>query len=192
MKRIIGKILITLGIIIIASVTYINYKVEKENKDMITQYKNAIAQSPPNENTDQQQQYKIGDTIGILSIPKINLEVALKEGVTKEVLDTSVGHFENTPMAGENGNFAIAGHRAYTRNKFFSELDKVEIGDEINILANNTNYKYIVNEVEVVTPDKVEVIQSTQMDTKEITLVTCTPKYIGSHRLIVKGTYKNP
>ena len=92
-------------------------------------------------------------------------------------------------MPGEYGNFAVAGHRAYTKNKFFSNLDKVEIGDEINILQNETNHKYIVDKIEVVTPDKVDVVESKDMNKKEITLVTCTPKYVGSHRLIVKGTY---
>ena len=50
------------------------------------------------------------------------------------------------------------------------------------------NYiKYLVNSIEIVTPDKVEVVDSTDNSKKEITLVTCTPKYVGSHRLIVKG-----
>ncbi len=184
MKKIIGKSLIILGVCIISLVLYINYNTSKENKEMIEQYKSAIS----NENLNQDE-YKIGDVIGILKIPKINIEVALKRGVSDEILDTAIGHFENTSMPGEYGNFAVAGHRAYTKNKFFSNLDKVEIGDEINILQNETNHKYIVNSIEVVTPDRVDVVESKDMDKKEITLVTCTPKYVGSHRLIVKGTY---
>ena len=92
-------------------------------------------------------------------------------------------------MPGEYGNFSVAGHSAYTKNKFFSDLDKVEIGDEINILQDDTTHKYIVDNIEVVTPDRVDVVESKDMNKKEITLVTCTPKYVGSHRLIVKGTY---
>ena len=115
--------------------------------------------------------------------------MAIKKGVTNEVLKDAVGYFENTPMPYENGNFSIAGHSAYTSNKFFSKLDKVEIGDEIIVLCENKTYKYIANSIEVVTPDKVEVLDSTDKNKKEITLVTCTPKYIGSHRLVVKGTY---
>lgn len=62
---------------------------------------------------------------------------------------------------------AVAGHRAYTKNKFFSNLDKVEIGDEINILQNETNHKYIVDKIEVVTPDKVDVVESKDMNKKK-------------------------
>lgn len=184
MRKIIGKLLIALGVCIVSFVVYINYTTSKANKEMIEQYKNAI-----NDNNVKKDEYQIGDVIGVLNIPKIDIEVALKRGVSDEILDNAIGHFENTPMPGEYGNFAVAGHRAYTKNKFFSNLDKVEIGDEINILQNETNHKYIVDKIEVVTPDKVDVVESKDMNKKEITLVTCTPKYVGSHRLIVKGTY---
>lgn len=184
MKCIIGKLLILVGILIIGTVVYINYKTTNINKQFVNEYK---------ENTKNfegtKDDYEIGDVIGVLNIPKIDLEVAIKRGITDEILKDSVGHFENTAMPGEYGNFSIAGHRAYTNNKFFSNLDELEIGDELNILSNNENYKYIVNSIEVISPDKVEVIDSTDKSKKEITLVTCTPKYIGSHRLIVKGEY---
>lgn len=184
MKRIIGKILIALGMLIIFSILYMNYKTYKSNKEMIEQYKSAI-----DNNNIQKDEYKIGDVIGVLNIPKIGIEVAIKRGVSDEILDTAIGHFDNTSMPGEYGNFAVAGHRAYTKNKFFSNLDKIEIGDEINILQNRINHKYIVDSIEIVEPDRVDVVESKDMNKKEITLVTCTPKYVGSHRLIVKGTY---
>lgn len=184
MKKIIGKLLIVLGVLVISFVVYINYTTSKANKEMIEQYKSAISN-----NDIKKDEYQVGDVIGILNIPKIDIEVALKRGVSDEILDSAVGHFENTPMPGEYGNFSVAGHRAYTKNKFFSNLDKVEIGDEINILQDDTTHKYIVDNIEVVTPDRVDVVESKDMNKKEITLVTCTPKYVGSHRLIVKGTY---
>lgn len=184
MKRIIGKLLIIVGILTIGSVLYINHKTSQINQAFVTEYK---------ENTKnlegRKDEYQIGEVVGVLNIPKIDLEVAIKRGVTNEILKDAVGHFENTPMPYENGNFSIAGHSAYTSNKFFSKLDKVEIGDEIIVLCENQTYKYIANSIEVVTPDKVEVVDSTDKNKKEITLVTCTPKYIGSHRLVVKGTY---
>ncbi|MGL5715792.1 MAG: class D sortase [Paraclostridium sp.] len=183
MKRIIGKLLILVGILTIGSVVYINYRTVKINQAFVNEYK---------ENTKnlegRKDEYKTGDVIGVLNIPKINLEVAIKRGITDEILKDSVGHFENTPMPYENGNFSVAGHRTYTSNKFFSNLDEVEMGDELIVLFENETYKYIVDSIEVVTPDKVEVIDSMDKDKREIILVTCTPKYVGSHRLIVKGT----
>ena len=182
MKRIIGKLLILVGALIIGSVIYINHRTININQAFINEYKESI------KNIDaRKDEYQTGDIIGVLSIPKIDLEVAIKRGITNEILKDSVGHFENTAMPGEYGNFSVAGHRAYTSNKFFSNLDEVEIGDEINVLFENETIKYIVNSIEVVTPDKVEVVDSTDNSKKEITLVTCTPKYVGSHRLIVKG-----
>ena len=182
MKRIIGKLLILSGILIIGIVTYINYRTTKINQAFVNEYKERTKNI---ESIDSE--YDTGDTIGILNIPKIDLEVAIKSGITNEVLKDSVGHFENTAMPGEYGNFSVAGHRAYISNKFFSNLDKVEIGDELIVLFENKTIKYIVNSIDIVTPDKVEVVSSNDNSEKEITLVTCTPKYIGSHRLIVKG-----
>lgn len=186
MRRIIGKLLILVGILTIGTVVYTNYKTNQINKEFVREYKNNT------KNIDtKKDDYEIGDVIGVLNIPKINLEVAIKRGITNEILKDSVGHFENTAMPGEYGNFSVAGHRAYTSNKFFSNLDEVEIGDDLNVLFENETFTYKVNSIEVVTPDKVEVVDSTDNDKKEITLVTCTPKYVGSHRLIVKGICKN-
>lgn len=184
MKRILGKILILLGIYIIGLVLYLNYNTSKINKQMVEEYRNVVKHEKIKND-----EYSIGDVIGVLTIPKINLEVAIKRGVDNKVLKDAVGHFENTSMPGDYGNFAVAGHRAYTSNKFFSNLDEVQVGDEINVLSEGENFKYKVNNIEVVTPDKVEVVNSNNKNKKEITLVTCTPKYTGSHRLIVKGEY---
>ena len=184
MKRIIGKLLIILGVLTIGTVAYINYKTIKINKQFVDEYRQSIQNG-----TSKKDEYEIGDVIGVINIPKIDIEVAIKRGITNDVLNDAIGHFENTPMPGEYGNFSLAGHRAYVSNKFFSNLDKVEIGDEINILKDDTTHKYIVDNIEVVTPDRVDVVESKDMNKKEITLVTCTPKYVGSHRLIVKGTY---
>ena len=184
MKRFIGKLLIIIGVLTIGVVVYINYKTAKINEQFVNEYKN-VSQNV----TSKKDNYEIGDVIGILNIPKIDLEVAIKRGVTNEVLNDAVGHFENTPMPYENGNFSLAGHSAYVSNKFFSKLDKLDLGDEIDVLLNNKVFKYKVNSIDVVTPDKIDVVESSDKSKKEITLVTCTPKYVGSHRLIVKGEF---
>lgn len=186
MKRVFGKLLIAFGSCIICGVLYLNYTTSKINNQMIEEYKETI-----NNNEIKKDEYNLGDVIGVLNIPKIDLEVAIKRGIDNEILKDAVGHFENTSMPGECGNFAVAGHRAYTSNKFFSNLDELQVGDEINVLSGNEEFKYKVNNIEVITPDKVEVVDASNKNKKEITLVTCTPKYIGSHRLIVKGECVN-
>lgn len=184
MKRIIGKLLIVVGLLIISSVVYINYKTNKNNDDMVKEYETLMLNE--NETKDETTQNIPEGIIGILEIPKLNLKVVVEEGTDNETLKYAVGHFENTAMPGEKGNFAVAGHRAYTYNKFFSNLDEVKIGDYINMHTSKGSYRYKITNSNVVTPDKVDVLDFIDGE-KIITLVTCTPKYIGSHRLILKG-----
>ncbi len=180
MKRLIGKIFMTIGLVIILSVLYINYNVSNENKELVKVYKELNSS-----NTKEVNKESIKGIVGILTIPSIDLEVVVKEGVSSSILDTSVGMFKDCAMPGEIGNFAIAGHRNYTSNKFFSNLDKVSIGDELLMQSSDKQYKYLVDSIDVVEPSQIEVLDSSNK--KEITLITCTPKYVGSHRLVVKG-----
>jgi sortase A len=126
-----------------------------------------------------------GNILGIMAIPKINLKVAVVNGVDKKSLKYAVGHFKETAGIGEAGNCAIAGHRSYTFGQFFNRLDELKIGDEIDIKTKTGDYRYIVYEKKVVEPDDISVLNNTKDAT--ITLVTCHPLRIATHRLIVKG-----
>lgn len=134
--------------------------------------------------TDQTQKQS-SKTIGILSIPKIDLSVGIGEGVDSETLKYSVGHFPETAMPGKNGNLCIIGHRSYAYGEFFNRLDEVEKNDYIIIESYGNTFKYKVTETKVVTPDEVSVLNQTE--DSDITLITCTPIRVGSHRLIIKG-----
>lgn len=129
------------------------------------------------------------NVIGIMEIPKIDLKVAIAEGTDKQTLKKAVGHFEGTAMPGEIGNFAVAGHRSYTYNEFFNRLDEMEIGDEIRVKTTKGEFVYEVTDIFVVEPHEVWVLDPTPEAT--ITLVTCTPIRVATHRLIVKGKLKN-
>lgn len=124
----------------------------------------------------------------LLRIPKIDLEEAVKEGSTKSVLSSALGHIENTAFPGENGNCCIAGHRNYVFGKYFNRLEEVTFGDIIEIETMDNTYMYEVDSIEVVEPEDVSVLEYT--DGKNLTLITCTPFMIGSHRLIVHATMK--
>lgn len=124
----------------------------------------------------------------LLRIPKINLEEAVKEGSTKSVLSSALGHVENTAFPGKNGNCCIAGHRNYVFGKYFNRLEEVTSGDIIEIETMNNIYTYEVDSIEVVEPEDVSVLDYS--DGKNLTLITCTPFMIGSHRLIVHATMK--
>lgn len=119
----------------------------------------------------------------LLKISKIKLEEAVKEGSTKSVLSSALGHVESTALPGEEGNCCIAGHRNYVFGKYFNRLDEVTVGDVIELETKGDLYKYEVTSIEVVEPEEVSVLA--YAEGKNLTLITCTPFMIGTHRLIV-------
>lgn len=127
--------------------------------------------------------------LGVLTIPKIDLTVAIGNGTDNSTLKYAVGHFNDTALPGEMGNSCIAGHRNYTWGKFFNRLDEIEVGDEILVERDETTYSYIVSDTFVVDPEDTWVLDQTE--DAEITLITCTPMYSADHRLIIKGTLNN-
>ena len=124
-------------------------------------------------------------TIGIMIIPKIDTKVAISEGADLNTLKYAVGHFAGTAMPGEKGNFCVAGHRSYTYNEAFNRLDEIKKGDELIVKTAKGQFKYKVYKIDVVEPTNLSVLDPT--DDATITLVTCTPIRVATHRLIVKG-----
>lgn len=131
---------------------------------------------------------EIKNAIGIMKIPKIDLKVAISEGVDVNTLKYAVGHFTGTPYPGEKGNSAIAGHRSYTYNEYFNRLDEVIEGDQIIIKTKKGEFTYKVYEKFVVLPEEVSVLNNTK--DAELTLITCTPIRVATHRLIIKAKIK--
>lgn len=124
--------------------------------------------------------------LGILKIPRIKIEAVMVEGVTANDLRFAVGHFPGTGLPGQEGNLAIAGHRNFITGDFFGHLDKVEPGDELIVEYYGRTYTYEVTEVFVVEPRDTWVLKPGSGS--QITLVTCTPPRLSTHRLIVRGT----
>lgn len=191
MKKIIGIIMILAGISLIVFAGFTKYKVYRNQKEMINDFQHTIKDvdkekaHQDNSATKSKNLDKIKDVIGIITIPKINLEAAICEGIEIENLKYAVGHFPGTPLPEQKGNFCIAGHRSYTYGEFFNRLDELEIGDEIIVKTKTNEYKYKVYEKKVVEPSEISVLDNTKSSI--ITLVTCTPIRIATHRLIIKG-----
>lgn len=193
-KKYLGKMLIALGCIIIIVAISLKIITDYKQKKIVDNYRNYISNMQNedksfNENkkafetyTSQEQSSNI---IGILSIPKLDLNVGIGEGVDNETLKYSVGHFSDTAMPGQKGNFCVIGHRSYTYGEFFNRLDEIEENDEIIVEYNGKEFKYKVTEIKVVKPEEISVLN--QSEEEEITLITCTPIRVGSHRLIIKG-----
>lgn len=181
-----------IGVTTIIFALSLRYKVDKTQKIMIEDFKKNIQkvdeQLGVNENikiVDKKPSVPKTGTIGIISIPKIELIVALSEGVETDILKYAVGHFKGTPMPGDKGNFCAAGHRSYTYNQYFNRLDELRIGDKIIVTTLAGEFEYEVYESKIVKPEEISVLDNTRGE--EITLVTCTPIRIATNRLIVKG-----
>jgi sortase A len=105
-------------------------------------------------------------------------------GVGREDLKNGPGHFPETPMPGQLGNSAIAGHRT-TYGHPFLELDELEIGDEIIVEMPYGIFSYAVTAIDIVEPSDREVIATTDPDLATLTLATCHPAFSARQRLIV-------
>lgn len=127
--------------------------------------------------------------IGILNIPKIDINVGILIGTDDSALKYTVGHHPNSAGIGENGNCVILGHRNYVYGRYFRKLNEITIGDEVNIIKDNKTYKYIVTETLIVEEEDVWVMYDTE--NASITLITCTPIGTYDKRLVVKGTLES-
>jgi sortase A len=122
--------------------------------------------------------------IGKVIIPKVSIDLLLVEGTTSKDLNWGAGHMTVTPMPGEVGNTAIAGHRNYTFGSYFSRLGEVVVGDIVTVEYLKNNYQYEVYEILTVLPNDTSVLAQPK-EGSMLTLITCTPKGSNTHRLIV-------
>lgn len=197
----IGNILICIGALLIISVIVINaidlIKSEMAVKDFKEIKVNADSDElgkPENyedvspyvgEELENDKEYDLASIMGLLRIPKISLEEAIREGSSNNVLSSSLGHMEGTALPGAEGNCCIAGHRNYTFGKYFNRLNEIEIGDLIEIETLDADYTYKVYDIFVVEPTEVSVLN--KIKGNNLTLITCTPLFVGSHRLIIRA-----
>ncbi len=124
--------------------------------------------------------------LGVIKIKKIKVSVPIVEGVKNSNLRAGVGHMPGSAGLGQPGNCALAGHRSYTFGRYFNRLDEINIGDEFILMTKDREYKYIVFDKKVVLPTDVSVLKGSK-DESIATLITCTPIYVATHRLIIQG-----
>ena len=124
----------------------------------------------------------IGSPVGTITIPKIDLSMVVVEGTGDAQLQTGPGHYPGTPLPGEIGNAAIAGHRTTYLHPFYN-LNELVPGDSITIVTLQGIFLYHVTGSLAVPPTDVSVVDQTRYPT--LTLTTCNPRYSASQRLVV-------
>ena len=136
-----------------------------------------------------------GDGImGYISIPKINIKLAIYHGVEETVLQTGVGHLNGTklPIGGESTHSVLAAHRGLPSARLFTDIDQLQKGDMFYIHMLDEVLAYQVDQVlDMVDKDDMDTLSAALQVTEgedEITLFTCTPYGVNSHSLLVRGT----
>jgi len=125
-----------------------------------------------------------GEPIGFVNLVPLEQGMYIYPGVSREDLKNGPGHFPETPLPGQLGNSAVAGHRT-TYGEPFRNLDELADGDEIIVTMPYGTFTYIVTSTEIVDPSDREVIATTDPDIATLTLTTCHPEYSASQRLII-------
>jgi len=124
------------------------------------------------------------DAVALLEIKKLDLRLPVAEGVDLSILKFALGHMPGTAKLGEVGNAVVAGHRSHSFGTYFNRLDEMDIGDEILVTSGGKTYTYTVYEKLVVEPDDLSVLRNSSKH-RVLTLITCHPLYVASHRLII-------
>ena len=136
-----------------------------------------------------------GDGVmGYLSIPKIHVRLSIYHGVEEEVLQTGVGHLNGTklPIGGEGTHSVLAAHRGLPSARLFTDIDQMEKGDFFYIHVLDQVLAYQVDQIlDMVDKDDTAALEEAlqiQEGKDLVTLFTCTPYGVNSHRLLVRGT----
>ncbi|MEC7051175.1 class E sortase [Streptomyces violaceochromogenes] len=158
--------------------------------------------APPQKARADEPAPRAGEAIAALRVPRFGREFApvIVEGVSPRALEKGPGHFPETALPGETGNFAVAGHRTGWGEPF-NRLPELRKGDTIDVEWKRTTYTYRVTHSKVVEPSDVGVLlpvpgkPAARPDKARITLITCTDRgwdgtYV--HRFVVWGELDRP
>lgn len=127
--------------------------------------------------------------LGYLKIPKIDVNLPIYHGTSTKVLEKGIGHMEasSLPIGGAGTHAILSGHRGLPSSRLFSDLNQLEKGDTFYIHILNQVFAYEVDQISVVEPSDIEQLKISDKE-DYVTLVTCTPYAINTHRLLVRGT----
>lgn len=131
----------------------------------------------------------VDGVMGRITIPKIDVDLPIYHGTDTETLEKGVGHMESTslPIGGEYRHAVLTGHRGLPSAELFTRLDELELGDQFYIHVLDTTLAYEVDQVLTVEPDELDQLVALPGE-DYVTLVTCTPYGVNTHRLLVRGT----
>lgn len=195
--RAVGELSITAGLVLMLFCAYLLWGTGAYTKSQQLLLQRELAAEKAERDRGRIDKVQLGRAVAMLSIPRLGRDYryAIVEGVDAEHLKKGPGHYPDSAMPGQIGNFVVSGHRT-TYAAPFKELDELERGDEIVVDAREARYTYRVTSQDVVEPTEVEVLAPVpgKPDIRPIrayiTLSTCHPEYSAAQRLIVYGVLK--
>ena len=126
--------------------------------------------------------------MGYIDIPKIDIKLPVYHGTDEAVLQVAIGHLSGTslPVGGEGSHCVLSGHRGLPSARLFTDIVKLVEGDTFTLTVLDQTYTYQVDQIRIVLPtDLSELVIDPTKD--YVTLVTCTPYGVNTHRLLVRG-----
>ena len=129
-----------------------------------------------------------GGIMGYVEIPKIAVYLPIYHGTESEVLDMGIGHLigSSLPVGGESTHAVLTGHSGMARERMFSDLDQLKVGDVFYLHVLDLTLAYEVDQTKIVLPDNTSYL-GIEKGEDYCTLVTCTPYAVNTHRLLVRG-----
>lgn len=126
--------------------------------------------------------------MGSIEIPKIDVDLPIYHGTSDDVLDIGVGHLEGSslPIGGENTKCILTGHRGLPGSSLFTRLDEMEEGDLFFLDVMGETLAYKVCDITTILPEEVDSLEI-EAGSDKVSLITCTPYGINTHRLVVTG-----
>ena len=143
---------------------------------------------------EQQEEYQallnIGGNgvMGYIEIPKLDVVLPIYHGTNEAILQVAIGHLDWTslPVGGESSHCVVSGHRGLPSARLFTDLDKMEVGDTFMLRILDEVLTYEVDQIRIVEPhvtDDLLIVEGEDL----VTMVTCTPYGINTHRMLVRG-----
>jgi sortase A len=180
-------IIILIGIIIMGIGIWQYVDMKLETNAAVTQAKEIISDQVPdapnntdgkdqNVNTTVKKKPSIGETIGLLLIPRIKAELPIVEGTNPNDLRRGVGHYKGSYFPTQNGQIVLSGHR----DTVFRHLGEVKIGDTLEVKLKGGSYQYKITHTKIGDSKDTSII-TLQHDKEELILTTCYPfRYVGN------------
>lgn len=127
--------------------------------------------------------------MGSIRIPAIKVNLPVYHGTDEGVLQTAAGHYigSSLPIGGESTHAILTGHRGLPSARLFTDLDRLEEGDVFYLKILGEILEYQVDQIQIVLPEEVDGLSIVRGE-DYVTLVTCTPYGINSHRMLIRGT----